>query len=170
MKKIFFFVLSLGLLGLLAFLFIQFQKIPEEKEIVEEKWHLEKISDVKIMSIKRNGLPISDIQWSLYLKKLNYESLPLSATFTLRNSVVLGDSQAVKCRIEYKNIIIEETLTNVETVAEGSFHRFSADFSYNLSELKKTTKMHEIKEFIKVFPSDPEIRYNFFISKSPSPK
>ena len=159
MKKTLFFVLSFALLGLLVFLFVQFRERPEEKELAGGKWRLENINDVKIMSIKRKDSPISDIQWSLYLKKLKYESLPISATFSLRNSVALGDSQAIKCRIEYKNILIEDTLTNVEMAAEESFYRFSAGFSYNLSELKKTSKAHEIKEFLNAFPSNPEIKY-----------
>ena len=159
MKKIFIFTLALVLLTLLAFLFVQFRKKPEEKEKIDKTLHLEKVSDIKIMSIKQNGLPISDIQWSLFLKKLNYESLPISAMFYIRSNSVAGDSQAIKCRIEYKNIKIEKTLTDLELSDEGSFYRYSGSFLYNLSELKKTSTDNEIMEFVNVFPSNPEIRY-----------
>jgi len=157
MKKIFIFTLTFILLSFLAFLFVQFQKKPDEK--INDIWYLEKVSDIKIMSIKRTSLPISDIQWSLFLKKLRYESLPISATFSLRNSVALRDSQAIKCRIEYKNIKIENTLTNLEVSPEGSFYLSSGNFSYNLSELKKRSTDREIKEFIRAFPSNPAIKY-----------
>ena len=167
MKKILFSLLSFLLLGFLVFLFVQFREIPEAKDESDEVWHLERVSDVKIMSIKRTDLPISDIQWSLFLKKLNYESLPINATFFLRISVAPEDSSAIKCRIEYKNIKIEETLTKLKVSAEGSSYRSSVDFSYNLSELKKTSKEREIKEFIKAFPSDPEIRYKFTLLHTP---
>jgi hypothetical protein len=158
MKKVFVFILSLVFLCFLVFFFVQFRKKPSEKEA--GIWRLEKIDNFKILSIKQNGSPFSDAQSALFLKKIRYESLPLSAVFFFTTTSSLRNPKEIECRIVYKNIEIEKTIRDLDNFSEDSSYKSSGLFSFNLSDLKKTSAEHEILEFMKAFPLDPQIQYS----------
>ena len=155
MKKFFLFTASLLLLCFLVFLFVQF-KTKEESTI----WRLEKIEEFKIMSIKQDGTPFSDAQSALFLKKIRYESLPVSATLFFTNPSSLGNPKEITCRIVYKNIEIEQPVNDLNVSSENSFFKSSGVLSFNLSDLKKNRTEQEILEFIKAFPLDKQIKYS----------
>jgi len=155
MKKFFLFTTSLLFLCFLTFLFVQF-KTTEENGI----WRLEKIGEFKIMSITQDGSPFSDAQSALFLKKIRYESLPVSAVFFFTNSSSLGNPQEIICRIIYKDIEIEQTIKDLNISSENSFFKSSGMLSFNLSDLKKTRTEQEILEFLKAFPLDKQIKYS----------
>ena len=155
MKKFFLFATSLLFLNFLVFLFVQFTA-KEESEI----WRLEKIEEFKIMSVKQDGTPFSDAQSALFLKKIRYESLPVSATFFFTNSSSLENPKEITCRIVYKGIKIEQTINDLNVSSGSSLFRTSGVLSFNLSDLKKTGTEQEILEFIKAFPLDTQIKYS----------
>ncbi len=158
MKKFFLFLSSLLFLCFLALFFVQFKS----KEVVSETgiWRLEKIEEFKIMSIKQDSSSFSEAQSALFLKKLRYESLPVSALFCFTNSSSLGNPKEIVCRIAYKNIEIEKTIGELNISPENSLYKSSGIFSFNLSELNKNRTEQEILEFIKVFPQDTQIKYS----------
>jgi hypothetical protein len=123
-------------------------------------WRLEKVEEFKIMSVKQDGTPFSDAQSALFLKKIRYESLPVSATLFFTNPSSLGNPKEITCRIAYKNIEIEQTMNDLNVSSEKSLFRTSGVLSFNLSDLKKTRTEHEILEFIKAFPLGAQIKYS----------
>jgi len=155
MKRFFVFTTSLVFLCFLTFLFVQFTA-KEESGI----WRLEKIEEFKIMSIKQDGSPFSDAQSALFLKKIRYESLPVSAVLFFTNSSSLGNPKEITFRIVYKNIEIEKTIKDLNISTENSFLKSSGILSFNLSDLKTTRTEREILEFIKAFPLDTQIKYS----------
>jgi len=155
MKKFFLFIISLSFLCFLVFFFVQFTT-KEESGI----WRLEKIEEFKIMSVKQDGTPFSDAQSALFLKKIRYESLPVSATLFFTNSSSLRNLKEMTCRIVYKNIEIEQKINDLNISSENSLFRTSGILSFNLSDLKKTGTEQEILEFIKAFPLDTQIKYS----------
>ena len=158
MKNFLIFTASLFFLCFLVLFFVQFirSKSKEEKRI----WRLERVEDFKIMSIKQDGLPFSDAQSALFLKKIRCESLPVSVTLFFTNSLSLGNPKEITCRIVYKNIEIEKTINDLKIYSENSFFKSSGVLSFNLSDLNKTCTEKEILEFLKVFPLDDRIKFS----------
>ena len=156
MKKFLLFTTSLLFLSFLTFLFAQFKVKEKEKGI----WRLEKIEEFKIMSIKQDGSPFSDAQSALFLKKIRYESLPVSATLFFTNSSSLGNPKEITCRIAYKGIEIEQTIKDLNISSENSFFKSSGTLSFNLSDLKRTATEEEILAFIKAFPLDEQVKFS----------
>ncbi len=161
MKKFFIITSVLVLLGFLTFSFAQFNMVTEEKK--EGSWRLEKIEQFEIqfeiMSITQTGTPLSDAQKALFLKKIRYESLPVSAELHFENTLSLGKPKAITCKLMYKNIEIEQPLDDLCVLHEDSLFKSSGIFAFNLSNLKTNGTEQEIVEFLKVFPTDKQIKY-----------
>jgi hypothetical protein len=155
MKKFFAFTASL-----IFFCFLVFSCVQSGTKKENGIWRLEKIEDLKIMSIKQDGTPFSDAQSALFLKKIRYESLPVSAVFFFTNPSSLGNPKEIICRVVYKDIEIKKTIKNLNISSERSFFRSSGVLSFNLSNLKKTRTEQEILEFMKAFPLDAQIKYS----------
>jgi len=164
-KKFFVITAVLVFLGFLTFSFTLFNRTTQlnttaTEEKKEERWHLEKIDHFEIMSIAQTGTPFSDAQKALFLKKIRYESLPVSAEFHFENTSSLGKPKAITCKLVYKNIEIEQLISDLCVLYEDSLFKSSGIFSFNLSNSKTTGTEQEIVEFLKAFPSDKQIKYS----------
>ncbi len=158
MKKVFVISAVLVLLGFLTFSFaFNSNTVAEEKK--EGSWQLDKIEHFEIMSIMQNGTSFSDAQKALFLKKIRYESLPVSAEFHFENSSSLGKPKAITCKIKYKNIEIEQPIADLCVLHEDSLFKSYGIFAFNLSNLKTNGTEQEIVEFLKAFPFDKQIKY-----------
>ena len=165
MKKFFVITAVLVFLGFLTFSFTLFNRttqfnttVTEEKE--ERGWHLEKIDHFEIMSIAQTGTPFSDAQKALFLKKIRYESLPVSAEFHFESPISLGKPKAITCKLVYKDIEIEQPFSGLYVLYGDSIFKSSGIFSFDLSNLKANRTEQEILEFLKAFPSDKQIKYS----------
>ncbi len=158
MKKFFVITAVLVFFGFLTFSFAFNITTEENKE--GGSWHLDKIEHLEIMSIAQTGSPLSDAQKALFLKKIRYESLPVSAEFHFENSSSLGKPETIICKVNYKNIEIEQPISGLCVLHEDSLFKSSGTLSFNLSNLKTSGTEQEIVEFLKAFPSDKQIRYS----------
>jgi hypothetical protein len=156
MKKFFLFAGSLIFLFLLTFVFVQFKENPSGND---EKWKLESIQEVELMSVKEQGTTFSEAYKVLLRKKLRFESVPLTAYFTFSSEDV-NELEKIVLRINYKNIHIEEEINALDISPENSISFIRTHFFYDLSRLKETVSEDELLEFINVFPSDPKIAYS----------
>ena len=125
-----------------------------------EKWELETITDVRIMSIKREGKTVTDAQAALFLQKNRHETLMLDASFSFLIPASSEIPQEMDCRIAYQGINIEQPLHSLKISSEDSTRTISGLFSYNLSELKNKAPEEQIIAFLRAFPSDDRIRYS----------
>jgi hypothetical protein len=159
MKKFFIIAAALLLLGFLTFSFAELNyAIMKGKR--EGTWQLEKIENVEIMSIPQTGITLSDAQKALFLKKIRYESLPVSAELFFENSCSLGKPEGITCKVVYKNIEIEQPIADLCVLHEDSLFKSSGVFAFKLSDLKTNGTEQEIVEFLKAFPSDKQIKYS----------
>ena len=156
MRKIFFLLALLLVLTAGVGLYFFYPTSIAEKE----KWELEGVTDVKIMSIKREGKTVTDAHVALYLQKIRYETLMLNALFSFSMPASSEIPQEIDCRIIYQDISIEQPLRSLKIPSEDSTRTISVLFLYNLSELRNKVPEEQIISFLRAFPSDNRIRYS----------